>query len=760
MHHASEYKLNRITGQRLFDLFATIPDTAGGMDGFGPSDMRLLSPHACDLLADLLHLIEQGAPWPDDLSKARAAYLAKDTQNLDDCANYRVLMIMLVVYRAWAKIRLEDLQPWIQTWSTEEILAGTTNNGAEDAWWQSSIFFENATLQGKDYTGGAADIYKCFDQVLRQLLVDMLEQGGMDKSIICAYSRYMDGLTVYNSVANSLGAPHKLPTGIPQGGCPLSMMLIAFLLKPWITATKQMGAKPRILADDIMVYAIGEGHEETFRRASDLTHEYVADIGAKLAPAKSYTFSNNKKTRQRLRQHQWQHTNSTIKVVIHGRDLGTHLNTGHVMVGTTLTNRMLQAITTTNRTKHLPNTYQQKAHLIRPLVLPKALYGCESAPVCERTLQKLRSAIADAIAPHSGCKSIEQTVLLSSHGKDLDPTTHILRRRATMLRRMQVKHPEIMPIAPSAYNIYKNNNFAATKYDNKSLAKASPAPPPGHPDRKQHRMGYNPRGPMGLLLMSLHMVGAALSPDHTIHTHNETPIHIHDTPWQHFQEEMQDLATRARYNHTRTTRSLLKDTNSELDTHMITHALRTLGTEAQQWVTNILRLARWTESKLTGFQQDNDGMCSLCNETPGTLKHMLWECKCLNAARYDEDPELEKLDHECLPDNWQIGLPGALHPNDDPYLWDTSNNPITTKLPTYATYNKSRHPQAKQLVQEMTLQHHEYNARQLIQVSKTADWHDELPMPEACYEMAPEKVNVYNDGSLKHPTIQFRYGDA
>ena len=46
---------------------------------------------------------------------------------------------------------------------------------------------------------------------------------------------------------------------IPQG-CPFSMAMIALLLRPWMQMMKEMGVTPRTLADDLMVWAEGEGH--------------------------------------------------------------------------------------------------------------------------------------------------------------------------------------------------------------------------------------------------------------------------------------------------------------------------------------------------------------------------------------------------------------------------------------------------------------------------------------------------------------------
>ena len=98
-------------------------------------------------------------------------------------------------------------------------------NGAEDAWWRTSLEHEVARLQGKEITGGSADIYKCFDQIQRRLLKRLLEESGFPQRILEPYMRYLEQLTIYNTLAGTLGEPHRRKCSIPQV-CPLSMTMV------------------------------------------------------------------------------------------------------------------------------------------------------------------------------------------------------------------------------------------------------------------------------------------------------------------------------------------------------------------------------------------------------------------------------------------------------------------------------------------------------------------------------------------------------
>ena len=61
------------------------------------------------------------------------------------------------------------------------------------------------------------------------------------------------------------------------------------------------GVEGRVLADDIMLIARGTDHARKFERALNLTHDYIRDMGGKIAPAKSTTFSSCDKVMQWLK---------------------------------------------------------------------------------------------------------------------------------------------------------------------------------------------------------------------------------------------------------------------------------------------------------------------------------------------------------------------------------------------------------------------------------------------------------------------------
>ena len=80
-----------------------------------------------------------------------------------------------------------------------------------------------------------------------------------------------------------MGEAYAKPTSVPQGD-PMSMMVVALLLRAWIVAMKSMGLRPRVLADDLQLIAIGKDHLKDFKEGFDATHRHIEMMGALLAP--------------------------------------------------------------------------------------------------------------------------------------------------------------------------------------------------------------------------------------------------------------------------------------------------------------------------------------------------------------------------------------------------------------------------------------------------------------------------------------------
>ena len=268
--------------------------------------------------------------------------------------------------------------------------------GTADAAYSTGLLTESCRLAKVDYTGGAADIFKCFDQVVRPLVGGLLEAAGMPERARGAYMRFVDDLEVRNTIAGGLGQPYSRKTSIPQGD-PLSMMVTALLLRPWIAQMREMGIRPRVLADDLQLVAVGDNHLQDYTQAMDVTHRHLQEMGARVAPKKCISFSSSEVARRWLRDHRWRRLGTTMPVANDGRDLGAHFNVAGRRVGTTQTERLHKAARSAERIAVWKAPYRDKQEVVRAKTLAMGLYGCEMAPINEAAVRGLRTSIANAI---------------------------------------------------------------------------------------------------------------------------------------------------------------------------------------------------------------------------------------------------------------------------------------------------------------------------------------------------------------------------
>ena len=143
-----------------------------------------------------------------------------------------------------------------------------------------------------------------------------------------------------------------------------------------------MGLKPRVLADDLQLMAVGEGHSGSFKNGFDKTHLHLERMGARLAPQKSITFSTDGTSRNWLVQHEWRRVGRTISVLTNCRDLGAHRKFAkNAKYGTTLSERMRKAAAYARRVGRMRAPYRTKLALGLAKITPMALYGCETCPI-------------------------------------------------------------------------------------------------------------------------------------------------------------------------------------------------------------------------------------------------------------------------------------------------------------------------------------------------------------------------------------------
>ena len=84
---------------------------------------------------------------------------------------------------------------------------------------------------------------------------------------------FLESLQLYNCIAGGVGTAYHRQCGIPQG-CPLSMMSVALIMRPWVMLMRCHDVVCYILADDVLITVAGDCMYDTFVQALHASHEY------------------------------------------------------------------------------------------------------------------------------------------------------------------------------------------------------------------------------------------------------------------------------------------------------------------------------------------------------------------------------------------------------------------------------------------------------------------------------------------------------
>ena len=106
-----EVELLRLTGSLLAEVVRKKKATAGGLDGWGWREFKVLPVSWFGGLARILSCVEDFGIWPDGLLDAYIAMIPKVVGDATPLGQ-RPLSVLPVVFRIWASARMGQLEDW------------------------------------------------------------------------------------------------------------------------------------------------------------------------------------------------------------------------------------------------------------------------------------------------------------------------------------------------------------------------------------------------------------------------------------------------------------------------------------------------------------------------------------------------------------------------------------------------------------------------------------------------------------------------
>lgn len=577
----------------------------------------------------------------------------------------------------------------------------------------------------------------------------------MQNDIAETYMNFLQDLRVQNSICDGFGELHARPKGIPQG-CPFSMMVIALVLRPWVQLMKSQGARPRILADDLLVATHGPDHCRKFQRVYNMTHKHIKDLGARLAPTRSYTFSTSEVARDWLRQCTWPEVGGTIPCINHGRDLGAHFNLSDSSVGATLTERLRKATARVRRIARIPISYEDKAKLIREKALALGLYGIEASHACQQALASLRAAITDAIAPRTTLRAHAVVFEMASNGSDLDPDIQCFLRRATGIRRAFAKDAKCLKQMQTVMKAYQEFNYVGIEGSELAHQEYLPAPPSGHEGYTEWRVPFVAKVPIGVLLHSVHCIGGVLDHDMSLKIKGEVDVNLLTTPIQQLRPFLTKVAQRARATQAGSKPELLQGLQ-EIDDIVFHKALAGVEQHHRNIVSYVCSGGAASQANKCKYDSTMTMICIHRGQHGQGIVHTIWECPKLEHARSDQQL-LKHINHKDLPAALRIGVPPAMHISPYQFFWgqgqalqDIDNN----RLGHHAMGREDEPTQAAPgtfgILDHLHRNHPGLNARQQANHLTGHQPGEPNMEPKPCPQTAPDGISIYTDGGVANP---------
>ena len=132
--------LPRLSGSLLADVVRRKKVTAGGLDGWGWREFKVLPVSWFDGLARILSCVEDSGIWPDGLLDAYIAMIPK-TDGDATLLDQRPLSVLPIVYRIWASARMWQLEGWFKSWVPDSVFSAGGGRGSVEAWYTSAFVF-------------------------------------------------------------------------------------------------------------------------------------------------------------------------------------------------------------------------------------------------------------------------------------------------------------------------------------------------------------------------------------------------------------------------------------------------------------------------------------------------------------------------------------------------------------------------------------------------------------------------------------------
>ena len=631
---------------------------APGPDGITRDDLLHFPRDITEQLLQFLTQIETGhKQWPTQWTTGIVHCLEK-SDNSQHASDYRPITIFSLVFRTWSSIRSTQVLQHLR----EIVPLGCCGNipakSATDVWYAMQAEIEDAYDHDRPLCGIVCDIQKCFNNLPREPLLQVLLRLGIAPPIIRSWCNALTTISRRFAIRGSIGPSHKSTTGFAEGDSlsVVSMVGANFLLDKFITF-KTPSVRMWSYVDNLELTA---PDVPTLLKAFDDLEKLLHALQLPLDTKKTYGWGTTPSTRKEIleAQHQLQHS---------CRDLGGHMQYTKKPTNQTITKRIADFKPRWKSLAISPATYQQKLLAVRAVAWSQTLHGIASTVIGPAHFDTLRTEALRALGEHRPGASPAIHFALVEH-PTYDPAFQAI--LTTMRTARQYMQPDrTIPMMTLASQL---------------------------PRRKRARVG-----PCHVLLHNARLMGWEWDPEGFFLTLDAHQVDLWYSPIQLLMHYMyQDWQRTVTYDHsTRKSMQGLHRVRADFTMENMTK-----DPMDRALLRKALNGTFLTADHLKHRDEDEDGACRLCFQ-PDSITHRLWECEAFTPIRQTlpaEDLEAIRAMSPATHNHGWMELPPSYDSfwhefarlNPDPMV-EISPCPATAKCLHYFTDGACMHPQDK-----------------------------------------------------------------
>ena len=422
------------------------PQKATGVCGWAPTDLKLLSVEAVEILCLLFRkALRHGLP--PHLLRARVCVLAKSPTPESMCQS-RPITVFSTLYRVWSSVFTRQV---LRQWNTQfpDTVAGSMpGRSCRDLSYRQQQRIEQSLLEGSRLLGASVDLVKCFNQIPWQPAIAMARHVGVPVEELEFWVDCLRKMRRHSSFLGDLGHGISSTNGAPEGD-PFSVAIMAVLCYFAIHVASQPGLTCDTYVDN---WAWAAQSTAPLSDGLPLAFDFLHGLLIPVDWAKSYCWATRKLDREWW-QAQGQDVFPTpclISCVSAAKDLGVAYSYDR-MPHAALRDRKLEGShQRLARLRDQPRPVLTKASMVQRGVWPEIFYGCEGCTKPLHQMESLRGHAARAIiGQHAALSPFLALAALTSAVQD--PQAYVAERQLLALRRAMEKDSETaLPIVDFA----------------------------------------------------------------------------------------------------------------------------------------------------------------------------------------------------------------------------------------------------------------------------------------------------------------------